>query len=43
MEGELGIDSIKQAEIMAEIRDRFSLPIDEDFTVSAIDATMGLQ
>ena len=31
MEGELGIDSIKQAEIMAEIRDRFSLPIDEDF------------
>jgi acyl transferase domain-containing protein/acyl carrier protein len=31
MEGELGIDSIKQAEIMGELRERFGLPIDEDF------------
>ena len=31
MEGELGIDSIKQAEIMSEIRDRYSLPLDESF------------
>ena len=28
LEGELGIDTVKQAEIMAEIRDRFSLPVD---------------
>ena len=31
MEGELGIDSIKQAEIMAEIREVFGLPEDESF------------
>ncbi|MDP6857107.1 MAG: SDR family NAD(P)-dependent oxidoreductase [Candidatus Thalassarchaeaceae archaeon] len=31
MEGELGIDSIKQAEIMADLRNRFSLPVDEEF------------
>jgi 3-oxoacyl-(acyl-carrier-protein) synthase/acyl carrier protein/NAD(P)-dependent dehydrogenase (short-subunit alcohol dehydrogenase family) len=31
MEGELGIDSIKQAEIMAEIRSTFALPLDEEF------------
>ena len=31
MEGELGIDSIKQAEIMAEIRSTFALPVDEEF------------
>ncbi len=31
MEGELGIDSIKQAEIMAELREQFSLPVDEEF------------
>ena len=31
MEGELGIDSIKQAEIMSELRDCFSLPVDEEF------------
>ena len=34
LEGELGIDTVKQAEIMAEIRDRFSLPLDEDFVLS---------
>ena len=34
LEGELGIDTVKQAEIMAEIRDRFSLPIDEEFVLS---------
>ena len=31
MEGELGIDSIKQAEIMAELREMFSLPVDDSF------------
>ena len=31
MEGELGIDSIKQAEIMAELRARYGLPVDESF------------
>ena len=31
LEGELGIDTVKQAEIMAEVRDIFSLPVDEDF------------
>ena len=31
MEGELGIDSIKQAEIMGELRERFGLPVDEAF------------
>ncbi|HIF46726.1 MAG TPA: acyltransferase domain-containing protein [Candidatus Poseidoniales archaeon] len=31
LEGELGIDTVKQAEIMGDIRERFSLPIDEDF------------
>ena len=31
MEGELGIDSIKQAEIMADLREQFSLPVDEEF------------
>ena len=31
MEGELGIDSIKQAEIMADLRARFGLPVDEEF------------
>ena len=34
LEGELGIDTVKQAEIMADIRDRFDLPIDEDFVLS---------
>jgi acyl carrier protein/3-hydroxymyristoyl/3-hydroxydecanoyl-(acyl carrier protein) dehydratase len=34
LEGELGIDTVKQAEIMAEIRDRFALPVDEDFVLS---------
>ncbi|MGB1679055.1 MAG: beta-ketoacyl synthase N-terminal-like domain-containing protein [Poseidonia sp.] len=34
LEGELGIDTVKQAEIMADIRDRFSLPIDEDFVLA---------
>ena len=31
---ELGIDTVKQAEIMAEIRDRFALPVDEDCVLS---------
>ena len=31
MEGELGIDSIKQAEIMAELRGMFSIPVDDSF------------
>ena len=31
MEGELGIDSIKQAEIMADLREQFGLPVDEEF------------
>ena len=34
LEGELGIDTVKQAEIMAEIRDHFALPVDEDFVLS---------
>ena len=34
LEGELGIDTVKQAEIMAEIRDRFNLPVDEDFVLA---------
>ena len=34
LEGELGIDTVKQAEIMADIRDRFSLPLDEEFVLS---------
>ena len=34
LEGELGIDTVKQAEIMADIRDKFSLPIDEDFVLA---------
>ena len=33
LEGELGIDTVKQAEIMADIRERFSLQIDEDFVL----------
>ena len=31
LEGELGIDTVKQAEIMAECRENFSLPVDESF------------
>ena len=31
LEGELGIDTVKQAEIMADCRERFSLPVDESF------------
>ena len=34
LEGELGIDTVKQAEIMADIRDRFALPVDEDFVLA---------
>ena len=34
LEGELGIDTVKQAEIMADIRSRFNLPVDEDFVLS---------
>ena len=34
LEGELGIDTVKQAEIMGEIRDIFSLPVDDDFVLS---------
>ncbi|MEK9896509.1 MAG: phosphopantetheine-binding protein, partial [Burkholderiaceae bacterium] len=34
LEGELGIDTVKQAEIMAEIRTIFELPVDEDFVLA---------
>ncbi|MDP6870030.1 MAG: beta-ketoacyl synthase N-terminal-like domain-containing protein [Candidatus Poseidoniaceae archaeon] len=34
LEGELGIDTVKQAEIMADIREKFNLPVDEDFILS---------
>ena len=34
LEGELGIDTVKQAEIMADIRAKFELPVDEDFVLS---------
>ena len=34
LEGELGIDTVKQAEIMADIRTKFSLPVDEDFVLA---------
>ena len=34
LEGELGIDTVKQAEIMADIRERFTLPLDEEFVLS---------
>jgi len=34
LEGELGIDTVKQAEIMAELREHYSLPVDESFVLS---------
>ena len=34
LEGELGVDSVKQAEIMADLREYFGLPLDEDFVLS---------
>jgi len=34
LEGELGVDSVKQAEIMADLRTHFELPIDESFVLS---------
>ena len=34
LEGELGIDTVKQAEIMADIREQFGLPVDEEFVLS---------
>jgi acyl transferase domain-containing protein/acyl carrier protein len=34
LEGELGIDTVKQAEIMADIREKFGLPVDEDFVLA---------
>lgn len=34
LEGELGIDTVKQAEIMADIREKFGLPVDEDFILA---------
>jgi len=34
LEGELGIDTVKQAEIMAELRDHYGLPVDESFVLS---------
>ena len=34
LEGELGIDTVKQAEIMAELRDFYGLPVDESFVLS---------
>ena len=34
LEGELGIDTVKQAEIMGDVREMFNLPLDEDFVLS---------
>ena len=34
LEGELGIDTVKQAEIMGDIRAKFSLPVDDDFILA---------
>ena len=34
LEGELGVDSVKQAEIMADLREFFGLPLDENFVLS---------
>ena len=34
LEGELGIDTVKQAEIMGDVREHFSLPLDEDFVLA---------
>ena len=34
LEGELGIDTVKQAEIMVDIRQHFNLPVDEAFVLS---------
>jgi 3-oxoacyl-(acyl-carrier-protein) synthase/acyl carrier protein len=34
LEGELGIDTVKQAEMMGDIRDKFSLPIDDIFSLA---------
>ena len=34
LEGELGIDTVKQAEIMVDVREIFNLPVDEDFLLS---------
>ena len=31
---EVGIDTVKQAEIMGDVREIFSLPVDEDFVLS---------
>ncbi|MCS5534540.1 MAG: phosphopantetheine-binding protein, partial [Candidatus Poseidoniales archaeon] len=34
LEGELGIDTVKQAEIMGDIRAMFTLPVDEEFILA---------
>ena len=34
LEGELGIDTVKQAEIMGDVREIFALPVDEDFVLA---------
>lgn len=34
LEGELGIDTVKQAEIMAELREAFALPVDDSFLLA---------
>jgi malonyl CoA-acyl carrier protein transacylase len=34
LEADLGIDTVKQAEIMADVREEFSLPKDEDFRLA---------
>ncbi|MEC7112084.1 MAG: phosphopantetheine-binding protein, partial [Candidatus Thermoplasmatota archaeon] len=34
LEGELGIDTVKQAEIMVDIRQHFNLPVDETFVLA---------
>ncbi len=34
LEADLGVDTVKQAEIMAEVRERYGLPKDEDFRLA---------
>ena len=34
LEGELGIDTVKQAEVMVDLRSKFNLPVDENFVLS---------
>jgi len=34
LEAELGVDSVKQAEMMGDLRSKFNIPVDESFVLS---------